>query len=304
MTPQPAPSAPKFPPLIIACLAATWLIWGSTYLVIRFALAGFAPFFMMSTRFFCAGLLLFLWQRIHGAPLPTAREWRNAALVGSLMLGGGMGGTAFAEMSVGSGLVVAFIAVTPVILVLINLLFRIVPSRRELAAVALGLTGVLMLTQGRAFQASPAGLAAIATAVSCWSTGSILSLRGFKLAAGPMGFASEMLCGGLTLLLLSLLRGESWGLPAQPGPYLAWAYLVILGSLVAFSAYMILLARVPTSLASSYTLVNPLVALALGVSVGGERVSAGEWLAAAVILGAVLLLFVRRNTPGLRKATQ
>ena len=304
MTPQPAAPAPKFPPLIIACLAATWLIWGSTYLVIRFALAGFAPFFMMSTRFFCAGFLLFVWQRMRGSPLPTAREWRNAALVGTLMLGGGMGGTAFAEMSVGSGLVVAFIAVTPVILVLINLAFRILPSRRELAAVALGLIGVLMLTQGRSFQASPAGLAAIGTAVACWSTGSILSLRGFKLAAGPMGFASEMVCGGATLLVLSLLRGESWVLPTQPGPYLAWAYLVVLGSLVAFSAYMILLARVPTSLASSYTLVNPVVALALGVSVGGERVSAGEWLAAAVILGAVLLLFVRRNTPGQRKATQ
>src|ERR1700693_200959 len=84
-------------PLVLACLAATWLIWGSTYLVIRFALVGFAPFFLMATRFICAGFLLIAWQHARGEALPTAREWRNALLIGALMLGGGMGGTAYAE---------------------------------------------------------------------------------------------------------------------------------------------------------------------------------------------------------------
>jgi drug/metabolite transporter (DMT)-like permease len=161
-----------------------------------------------------------------------------------------------------------------------------------------------MLTRGQSFQASPTGLCAMCIAVSCWSLGSILSQRGFSLAPGPMGFASEMLCGGIALLAMSSLRGESWQLPSDPGPYLAWGYLVLFGSLVAFSAYMMLLARVPTSLASSYTLVNPVVALALGVTWGGERVSPGEWLAAAVILGAVVLLFVRPGSPTDKTETQ
>lgn len=290
-----AVSAPalKLPPIVIACLAATWLVWGSTYLVIRFALEGFPPFFLMSTRFFCAGGILLAWQHFRGAAWPTLREWGNAALVGTLMMGGGMGGTAYAEMTVGSGLVVAFIAVTPVVLVLINQAFGVSPTRREVFAVFIGLAGVLMLTQGHGFRASPAGLIAQSIGVAAWACGSVLSLRGFKLAPGAMGFASEMLCGGMTLLVLSWLRGESWQLPVHSGPYLAWVYLVVLGSLIAFSAYMMLLSHVPTSLASSYTLVNPVVALALGVWLGGEHVSPWEWLAAAVILGAVVLLFAK-----------
>ena len=290
----------KLPPLLIGCIAATWFIWGSTYLVIRIALQSFEPFFMMSTRFFCAGALLFAWQLARGHRTPNLREWRNAALVGTLMMGGGMGGTAFAELTVGSGLVVAFIAVTPVALVLVNRAFGVAPTRRELLAVLIGLAGVLLLTRGQSFQGSRTGLTAMCIAVPCWATGSILSQRGFSLAPGPMGFASEMLCGGLTLLGLSLLRGESWSLPSAPAPYIAWTYLVLFGSLIAFSAYMLLLSRVPTSLASSYTLVNPVVALTLGVTLGGERVSPDEWLAAAVILGAVVLLFLRprRSTEG------
>src|ERR1700675_10071 len=142
--------------LVIGCLAATWLIWGSTYLVIRFALVGFAPFFMMATRFLCAGMLLMAWQLARGATLPRAREWRNALLIGTLMLGGGMGGTAYAEQTIASGLVVAFIAVLPLLLVVINLAFGVYPRRRELIAVCVGLAGVIMLTQGAGIHGSPA----------------------------------------------------------------------------------------------------------------------------------------------------
>ena len=95
------------PPLILLCLAATWLIWGSTYLAIKFALLGFAPFFQMGSRFLVAGGLLMAWMRWRGAAWPDRVQWRNALVVGTLMLGGGMGGTAYAELSVGSGLVVA-----------------------------------------------------------------------------------------------------------------------------------------------------------------------------------------------------
>ena len=142
------PTPRRVSPLIVGCLAATWLIWGSTYLAIRFALVGFAPYFLMATRFVCAGALLMGWQMARGAVLPNATEWRNALLVGTLMLGGGMGGVAFAEQTIASGLVVAFIAVIPLLLVLINVAFGVYPRRSELLAVTVGLAGVLMLTQG------------------------------------------------------------------------------------------------------------------------------------------------------------
>ena len=287
--------AGAFSPLVLSCLAATWLVWGSTYLVIRFALAGFAPYFLMATRFLFAGGILLAWQLARGATLPSTRQWGNALLVGTLMLGGGMGGVAYAEQTIGSGLVVAFIAVVPLLLVVINLAFGVRPRRTELLAVLVGLGGVLMLTQGVGMRASPAGLAAITVGTTCWALGSVLAQRRFALAPGATGFATEMLCGGLTLLLMSGLRGESWHWPIQTGVWLAWWYLVVFGSLIAFSAYMLLLARTTASIAASYSLVNPVVALFLGVTLGGEAVSSWEWMAAGVVMIGVVLLFSGRR---------
>jgi drug/metabolite transporter (DMT)-like permease len=282
-------------PLIAGCLAATWLVWGSTYLVIRFALVGFAPFFLMATRFLCAGTLLMAWQRLRGAAWPSAREWLNAAVVGTLMIGGGMGCTAFSELTIASGLVVAFIAVIPLILVLINRAFGVRPPMSEPLAVCVGLAGVIMLTQGEAMRASPIGLAAIMIGCSGWALGSVLSLRGFPLAPGATGFASEMLCGSAALFVISAARGEPWHWPSAWGPVLSWLYLVVFGTLIAFSAYMALLARTTTSLAASYTLVNPVVALILGVTWGGEAVTPSEWIAVCVVLMGVVLLFISRR---------
>jgi drug/metabolite transporter (DMT)-like permease len=284
-----------FSPLVLGCLAATWLVWGSTYLVIRFALAGFAPYFLMATRFLFAGGLLLAWQLARGASLPTAREWRNALLIGTLMLGGGMGGVAYAEQTIASGLVVAFIAIIPLLLVVINLAFGVHPPRSELLAVIVGLGGALMLTQGAGIRGSPAGLIAISVGTTGWALGSVLAHRGFALAPGTTGFATEMLCGGLALLMMSALRAESWHWPMQNGVWLAWWYLVVFGSLIAFSAYMLLLARTPASLAASYSLVNPVVALFLGVTLGGEMVSTWEWMASGIVMIGVVLLFVGRR---------
>jgi drug/metabolite transporter (DMT)-like permease len=293
-----AAAAPKnlsLSPLILGCLAATWLIWGSTYLTIRFALEGFAPFYLMATRFLVAGGALLLWQLSRGERMPTQREWFHALIIGSMMLGCGMGGTAYAEQTIASGLVVACIAVTPLLLVLINLCFGVRPRRSEVPAVIVGLAGVIMLTRGAGINASPSGLMAVALACCGWSLGSVLSQRGLQLAPGATGFASEMLCGGAALLLVSAFAGESWHLPSQPGPWLAWAYLVIAGSLIAFSAYMLLLSRTRASLASSYTLVNPLVALLLGVTLGHESVTTWEWASVGVVMIAVALLFAGRR---------
>ncbi len=293
-SPSLAASAPRdtgLSTLLVACLAATWLIWGSTYLAIKFALWSFPPFFQMGTRFLAAGALLIVWMRWRGAPWPTRTQWRNALVVGTLMLGGGMGGTAVAETSVGSGLVVAFIAVVPLMIAALNLIWGVKPGTLELAGIVVGLAGVLMLTQGAGFQASTAGLAAIATACLTWSVGSVLSQRSLPLAPGAMGFASEMLCGGAVLLALSLATGERPQWPPHPAAVAAWFYLVVAGSLIAFNAYMVLLAQASAGLASSYTFVNPVIAMLLGVAVLGEVVSGFEWAAAGVVLiGVVLML--------------
>lgn len=285
----------QFSPLIVACLAATWLVWGSTYLAIKLALLSFPPFWQMGTRFMLAGLALMTWMKWRGAPLPTRKQWRNAAIVGSLMLGGGMGGTAFAQQSVASGIVVAFVAVLPATITGLNLLYGLRPGRLEVAGIAVGLIGVILLTRGASFAASPIGLAAMVIANLCWATGSVLSQRKFPLAEGAMGFSSEMLCGGLFLLVLSALSGETPELPPQTLALGAWLYLIVFGSLIAFNAYMVLLRDSSAALASSYSFVNPVIAMLLGVTLGGESVTTFEWLSAGIIVAGVALLVLGRR---------
>ncbi len=284
---------------MLTCLLATWLIWGSTYFAIRLALPSLPPFVQTGTRFLVAGGSLLLWMRhVRGEPWPSLRQWRNACLVGTLMLAGGTGGTAYSEQTIGSGLVVVFVAVVPILLAVGNLYWRILPSRLEAAGILAGLLGVLMLTQGDGFRASPTGLLAQSIGVLAWTAGSLLSQHGFALARGAMGFASQMLCGSLTLLLLATARGEwtmlrdTW--PPDPTAMLAWLYLVVFGSLIAFNAYMTLLSRASAALASSYCFVNPVIAMLLGVGLGGEQVSAYEWRAAGVVLFGVVLVLLAR----------
>ncbi|MDM0044028.1 drug/metabolite exporter YedA [Variovorax dokdonensis] len=298
-----APQSPRssgrlgLSPLLWLCLAATWLVWGSTYLAIKVALTSFPPFLQMGSRFLVAGALLAAWMRWRGAPWPNRRQWLHAWVIGALMLGGGMGGVAHAELTVGSGLVVAFIAVLPMMIALLNRLWGIRPSRLETAGIVVGLIGVLLLTQGSGFQASPAGLLAICIACAAWSLGSVLSQRSLPLASGAMGFASEMLCGGVVLMLLAAASGERLQWPFAIEAVGAWIYLVVFGSLVAFNAYMVLLARAPAGLAASYSFVNPVIAMLLGMWLGGETVTRFEWLAVGVVLAGVMLLLANHARP-------
>jgi len=186
--------------------------------------------------------------------------------------------------------VVAFIAVLPLIIALVNLCYGVKPGKMEAAGIAVGVVGVLMLTQGASFQASTHGLIAITIACITWSIGSVLSQRSLPLAPGATGFASEMICGGVVLLVLSLLHGETPQWPPQPVAAAAWLYLVVFGSLVAFNAYMVLLARASAGLASSYSFVNPVIAMLLGVAVGHEVVTPYEWMAAGIVLVGVVLM--------------
>src|SRR5271156_2578825 len=154
---QQAP-ATVWSPLVLACLAATWAIWGSTYLAIRFSLAGLPPFFGMGTRFVVAGGALLLWVHGRGAAASSLRQWRNALLIGGLMLGGGMGCTAFAEQTVSSGLTEAFSASVPALVPVIGLPFGLKPAMLEVAVLTIWLTGSLLLSRGAGFGASPIGL--------------------------------------------------------------------------------------------------------------------------------------------------
>lgn len=278
--------------LLLPALLACYLVWGSTYLAIHLALPSFPPFFQMGTRFLAAGGLLMAWLLARGQALPSAMEWRNALVIGVLMLGGGMGLTAQASVHIGSGLIATFIAVVPMLTCGWGLLFGKRPSRLELLGMAMGLVGVGLLVQEASFAAAPIGLLCITGATLAWSLGSVLSTTRLPLAKGPMGYASEMLCGGTALLLVSLALGEQPTWPPTAAATAAWVYLVVAGSLVAFSAYLYLLAHATPALATSYAFVNPLIALFLGVVLAGEVVTAHEWRACAVILLGVVCILV------------
>jgi drug/metabolite transporter (DMT)-like permease len=285
--------------LIAACLAATWCIWGTSYLAIKWALASLPPFFQMGTRFVVAALVLGAWAAWRGARRPDRAQWGAAFVLGALMIGGGYGFTALAQTSVASGLVVAFIAVVPALVALGEWAYGVRPRPREAAGIALGLVGVVLLARGQGFGASWGGLVAITVACLTWSLGTVwarqglprrLGAQGVGLAPGAAGYASQMLAGGVLLLALSWALGERPAWPPDARAVASWLYLVFASTLLGFTAYMVLLERSTATLASSYTYVNPVIALALGVALDGEVVSAGEWAAAGVVLTGVVLL--------------
>ncbi|HSQ72498.1 MAG TPA: EamA family transporter, partial [Rubrivivax sp.] len=255
------------------------------------------------SRFVAAGMLLGGFALWRGARWPGRGEWFSALVLGALMLGGGYGATAVAQTHIGSGLVVAFIAVVPALVALAQLPYGVRPSVLETAGIALGLLGVLLLTRGQGFAASPGGLLAIGLACVTWSLGTVWAMHGLPggrrlaLAAGIAGYASQMLAGGALLLMASWLVGERPVLPPDNRALLSWIYLVVAGTLIAFSAYMVLLQHTSAALASSYTFVNPLIGLALGASLGGELISGPEWAAAGVVTASVVLLLVGRRQP-------
>lgn len=284
------------PRSVLAALMTVYIVWGSTYFAIQVALQAFPPFMMIGTRFLAAGGILFAWQKWRGAANPTIREWRDGGIVGILMLGGGTGLTACAQQYVSSGLTAVFIACSPMILSGLSGLFGDWPKRREWIGILAGFIGAMLLASDGDFAAKPVGVLFLLGAILCWDVGSVLSQKKLKMAAGGMGFASEMLIGGLFLVIVSLLKGESMTGPVTVDALAAWAYLVIAGSLLAFTAYMYLLSKVSAGLAASYAYVNPVIAVTLGVLFGGEHLSAKAMLAMAVILGSVVLLTTARQT--------
>jgi drug/metabolite transporter (DMT)-like permease len=281
-----SPSAKPAAWLIITCLFAVYIVWGTTYFAIKVAIEGFAPFFLVGTRFVVAGVMLLGWQALRGAPAPTAKQWGGAALVGLLLLVVGNGGVSVAEHWVSSGATVALISVMPLATVLWSGAFGQWPRRAEWSAIALGGAGVAVMLLGRDLQGSILGTLLILFATASWSLGTVLSRR-LDIPHGPTGFGAEMLTAGLMGLVVSAALGEHWSIPHAPQVWWAWGYLVVFGSLIAFSAYRFVVERVSPSLAATYAYVNPPVALVVGWWLGNETFSANVLLGLPVVLVAV-----------------
>jgi drug/metabolite transporter (DMT)-like permease len=280
---------------VALALFALYVIWGSTYLGMRVAMEGFPPFRMGSLRFLVAGTALFLVSWARGAALPTRAQWRNAVLVGTLMLAVGNGGVAYAEQTVGSGLAALVISGMPLWMALFSGLFGKWPSPGDWAALALGALGIAILNHGSDLRGSPAGMLALLAASASWAFGSLWSRR-LDLPGGPMTAATQMLGGGAVLLGMSLLRGEHLAGVPSARSVAALVYLTVFGSLVAFSAYLYLLARVRPTVASSYAYLNPVVAVLLGAALGGEAVQPAALVAMPLILASVAVVLRPRRT--------
>ena len=160
-----------FSPLVLLCLGATWFIWGTMFLAIKWALVSFPPFYQMGTQFLAAGTVLAIVARARGAAWPDRQQWAGGAVLGCLLLGAGYGFTALAETSVSSGLVVAFTAIVPTMIALLEWLYGIRPPARQRVGIAIGLVGIVMMTQGQGFAASLPGLLAIVAACVGWVLG-------------------------------------------------------------------------------------------------------------------------------------
>jgi drug/metabolite transporter (DMT)-like permease len=275
-------------------LLAVYIIWGSTYLAIRIALEGFPPFMMAGMRFLLAGGLMFVFLRLRGEPNPTRKQWGGAAIVGLLLLLGGNGMVTFAEQWVASGLAALAVATVPIFAALFAGLWGKWPSRQEWLGLVVGLVGVALLNLEGDMRANPIGAIALFFATASWALGSVWS-RYLPMPRGAMASSTEMLAGGAGLLVLTLATGEQITSVPGPRPILALLYLVILGSIVAFTAYSYLLQRVRPSLATSYAYVNPVVAVGLGVGLAGEQVTLFGLIAMPIILLGVAIVVLART---------
>ncbi|PZA08558.1 MULTISPECIES: drug/metabolite exporter YedA [unclassified Meiothermus] len=281
--------------LVLAALLALYLIWGSTYLAIVYMVETMPALLATGVRFLVAGGGMFLVLRLRGAPAPTRREWWGAAWVGTLLMGGGMGMVALGEsLGVASGLAATIIATMPLWLALFGRLWGEKTRGLEWLGMALGFAGVALLMLEGNLRSNLLGTLLIFLAPVCWAFGSAWS-RHMTLPKGMMGSAAEMLVGGGVLVVMGTLLGERFTQLPSLSSLAAWAYLVVFGSVVGYSAYMFLLSRVRPALAGSYAYVNPVVAVLLGVALAAEPITLVTLVALPVILLGVGLVAVARR---------
>lgn len=290
---------------VLAAFAIVYVIWGSTYLAISFAVKSLPPFLFAATRFLLAGAILYVFARLRGAPRPTRIHWRSALIIGGLLLLGGNGLLVFAEKTVPSGIAALIVATAPLWMALLDWLRPggARPRLPVLFGLALGFAGVALLI-GPNLQHGhlPLAGALIVVAGSVgWAAGSVYSRYAPFPKEPLLGSGIEMLAGGALLLVLSLALGEAGQVhlrAVSTRSALSLVYLVIFGSIVAFSAYMWLLRSVKLSYVSTYAYVNPVVAVLLGWGFNSEQIGGQTLLAAAVIVASVIVIttFHRHDT--------
>lgn len=275
--------------LIIPCLAATWLVWGSTYLGMKLALESFPPYLLSGIRCVIAGGLLLLVLRLRGAAWPSLKQTANAGMIGFFMLTVGNGLTCVAEQTLATGATALIVAATPLITVVISQFAGHRATRLEWCGIVLGMTGIVLMNLDKGLASEPTGVLLMVVACFSWALASVLIPR-LDLPQGPMSAGVQMLAGGLVSLPVAMALGEK--LPAAPTAkaLVAMVYLIIFGSIVAYSAFVWLLRNVRPALATSSSYVNPVVALFLGWAVAGEHVSAPLVIGMSVILAGVGLI--------------
>jgi drug/metabolite transporter (DMT)-like permease len=285
--------------LVALALVAVYFIWGSTYLALRFGLEGFPPFILNGIRFVVAGALMYVVLVVRGHAHPTRRQWWNAGRMGALLLIGGVGLVTIAEdLGVGSGIVATAVAAIPVWAALFGGVFGQWPVRREWIGLGVGALGVVVLLQEGDFRLSTAGMVLVIAGPMFWAFGSVWGRR-LEMPDGFMAPAAQLLVAGVVMLVVGPLMGER--METMPGAvaWIALVYLIVLGSIVAYTAYVYLLDTVRPALATSYAYVNPAVAVFLGLTLGAEIITGPIFIALPLILAGVgLIATASRSSKG------
>jgi drug/metabolite transporter (DMT)-like permease len=278
---------------VVLAFAAIYVLWGATFLAIRTAVLEVPPFFVSGLRFLLAGGVLYLFMRLRGAPSPTIAQWRSIAVIALCMFVVTYGALFWAEQYVPSGVASVIEATLPITTMAIEVLIfrRQALQWRMAVAVLLGFAGVaaLLLRGDQSFPGIPC-LVILGGGVA-WSLGAVLTRHMPGPRSVPLAAGAQMMLGGAVLLLLSWASGELHSPPhvtVRAG--LALLYLIVAGSLVGFTAYLWLLARMPATRVASHAYVNPLVALALGYFAAGELLTPGMVLASILVIASVFLI--------------
>jgi drug/metabolite transporter (DMT)-like permease len=289
---------------ITAAFASIYIIWGSTYLAIRYAIETIPPFIMGGTRFLVSGALLYIWARHRGAPTPTKLHWRNAIIAGGFLLLGGNGAVVWAEQFVPSGLTALLVSILPFWLVIIEWVRppRKRPRGAVLVGLVLGFIGILILVGqgniGGQGDVRPLGALVLILGSLSWAIGSFWSRDAELPNSGLLTTGIEMLGGGALLIIVGVLSGELSHLDihhVSRASAIGLAYLITFGSLLGFTSYIWLLDKVSPARLGTYAYVNPIVAVLLGWAIAGERLSVRTAVAAAIVICAVALITSARS---------
>lgn len=285
---------------ILLAIAATWFIWGSTYLGVAIAVRDLPPFLTSGLRNVMAGTLIYGFLRLRGAARPTRAQWGTAAIVGVSLLALGNGAVTWAAQREPSGVIALVVSLVPLWLMVFGWMGArgVRPAGVEVAGIALGLLGIALLVvphEGGG-NVSGLGLAVLLLSTLAWAGGSLYARTLTPLPVPLLGTGMEMLLGGGAMVLVSAVSGE-WGRVTAasftPSAVTALVYLVLAGSILGFSAYKWLLANVRPALAGTYAFVNPVVAMLLGWAFAGEALTGRLMLAMALIVGAVAIISLR-----------